>query len=564
MAFNHDAGRNGSVAQIQPNAGNAAPPGWGNLSGQRFPTQTPRRRSSFIIVSVLLVILIIFTVIRISSIADGANDQFTLRVADQQGATVDLRQSTPISPDVLGVNVFPRMNSTSLDGGGGFMNYTPLVMNDLQDMHIKLLRFPGGNWGEQHILSLNQLGDFSKVLAQTNADGMIQARLSGPITDANGQAQPGGVTADVNSRAMFATQWVDYMNNPNSTLRPKTDPYHPVKLWTVGNEPDLLINPLTKKRYTAAEYADAFIQFSQAMHQKDPSLKVFGPEISQFYGVGAGPFDAGHNPWMETFLQTVGTYEQQHKDLPFKILDGVSFHRYQFDNAQLAPSMVLSSTNEWDYTLPQLRALVRLDLGRDLPVGVTEVNTNPTNPKGDPSRGIASLWWADTLGSMMDQQVGYVGFFSASGVNSPYPLFTDDGLHETSMGRVMQLFSHMQHNLVPMAVQHDPISVYATQDDAHQTLSIMLINKSPSAQSVQMAPVDKLLTFSQWPSVDMSLPGYSMAVLSVHRNGGSEAYSFVEPKQNVTTVGPLAYIVCAKAGDPPQDVLAPTVNCKGE
>jgi hypothetical protein len=160
---------------------------------------------------------------------------------------------------------------------------------------------------------------------------------------------------------------------------------------------------------------------------------------------------------MDSFLKGVDEYEKAHPELKFHLLDGISFHRYPLTDASEALTILPSSTDEWNYMLPPLRQLIRQDLGRDAPIAVTEINTNPT--KQMPSRGLAALWWADTLGTLMDQEVEYVAFFSAEGVDTPYPLFTSDGLRQTPMYRVMQLFSHLQHNLIPVAAQHDPISI---------------------------------------------------------------------------------------------------------
>jgi hypothetical protein len=133
------------------------------------------------------------------------------------------------------------------------------------------------------------------------------------------------------------------------------------------------------------------------------------------------------------------------------------------------------------------------------------------------------------------------------------PLFTDNGLHETSIGCVMQLFSHMQRNSVMTLAQHASINVYAT----HQTDSLLLIHKSSSAQTTQIAPAAKLRPCSVWLDVNMSLPDYSMAVLSIHHDGGSETYSFIEPRKNRMAVGQLACTVCGQK----VDTLAPTVQC---
>ncbi len=88
----------------------------------------------------------------------------------------------------------------------------------------------------------------------------------------------------------------------------------------------------------------------------------------------------------------------------------------------------------------------------------------------------------------MNQQTEYAAFFSAAGVDKPYPLFSQDGLHETAMERVMELFAHLQSNLVPLNIQHDPISVYATQDKGSQNVSLLFVNKSATTQLAQITP----------------------------------------------------------------------------
>src|SRR5437667_10099478 len=133
------------------------------------------------------------------------------------------------------------------------------------------------------------------------------------------------------------------------------------------------------------------------MHKSDPTIKVFGPEISEYYGPGAGPTDANGQLWMEGFLKGVGEYERAHNVV---LLDGISFHRYPFTDATQAPYMFLSSTGEWNYLLPALHQLISQNMQRDLPIAVTEISSNLASQHA-PSRGLAALWWADTLGTLM-------------------------------------------------------------------------------------------------------------------------------------------------------------------
>lgn len=498
------------------------------------------------IVGIVLLVAIFFSSFRLVAVLQANNNELLVQVAGQQESTVDLRQAFPISADLFGTNVFPAANTESQDHVfSGFMNYGPAIYNGLRNAHIGLLRFPGGTWGTEHVLSYDQLNSFSTLLNQTGADGMIQTYLSAKTgTKPLLNKQP-----SLHDLANLAGQWVDYMNNPQSPMRTghyAHAPFHPVKIWTVGNEPDLALDPDTGKKFTVKEYTDAFIQYSIAMHQNDPTIQVFGPEISQFYGVNVGPKAANGQLWMEGFLQGVENYEKAHPQLKFHLLDGVSFHHYPVGDATTAPGILLSSTNEWNYLLPPLRQLIRQDLGRDVPIAVTEINTNPTH--NVPTPGIAALWWADTLGSLMSQQVASVDFFSTQGVDTPYPLFTET-LSQTAMMRVFQMFSHLQQNYIPVGTQSNPISLYATQDDQHQTVSLLFINKSSSVQLAHVSAKNQFFGLSTWPALNVSLFGNSIILVTLHRNGGAEAYSYQVPTNENSTVNPITFTTCGSDSD---------------
>jgi hypothetical protein len=409
---------------------------------------------------------------------------------------------------------------------------------------VKLLRFPGGAWGEEHLASLDQLDAYATLLATTGSQGMVQARLSGATDNTPG-------LASLADRANLAGRWVDYTTNKRSSLRVgahASAPFYPVRLWSVGNEPDLAINTDTGKRYTVAEYVDAFIQFSIAMHQNNPTISVFGPELSRFDGLGAGPDDARGQLWMESFLSGVAAYEKSHPSLPYHLLDGVSFHFYPGVDPQQASTTLMANAEQWGYVLDPLRQLIRQALGRDVPVAITEINSYAT--KNAPPQGLSALWWADTLGTLMSQQVGYLAFFPAEGVDSPYPLFSSVRQDQTSMLRVLQLFTHLQSNLVPLASQHDPISVYATQSASHKDVSLLFVNKGGAAQLVQLRGQDHLLGGSPWPSLDVSLAPFTATALTLHRAGGAEAYSFNALTSSGAEAPQLIHTVCGQKTDP--------------
>ncbi|GHO72706.1 hypothetical protein KSD_04770 [Ktedonobacter sp. SOSP1-85] len=514
------------------------------------PPQAPRGtlrrvgKRKYLLPLFLLVVLIL-GLVQVASAMTRANMHLLVRIGDVQESDLDLNQSLPISPYLFGSNVFPKAGSDSQDQqGSGFMRYDAGIVAGLRSARIRLLRFPGGEWGEEHTLSSSQLDDFSQLLQVTGADGLMQSQLSNPSQQDT-----------LATRASRAGLLVDYMNNPKSIQRASaTTPYHPVKYWTVGNEPDRLKNPDTGATFTAIEYAQAFIQYSIAMHQNDPTIKVFGPEISQFYGAGLGPYDSAHNLWMETFLQIVSRYEQSHPNTKYHLLDGVSFHRYPLDNASQATNLLLNSTGEWNDLISSLRQSIRQDFGRDLPVAVTEVNTNP---KGDvPPPDYAALWWADTLGKLMNQQVEYAAFFSTQGVDAPYPLFTARDGQQTVMLRIMQLFAHLQADDIATSSENDSVSLYATQDDAHNTVSMLLINKEMNTEIVHVRPNSGLLPLSAWHAQDVTLKGHSLVLLTLHRNGTNEAYTFSPAQATFSDPTPgIRHTICGQQSE------ALTITC---
>jgi hypothetical protein len=62
---------------------------------------------------------------------------------------------------------------------------------------------------------------------------------------------------------------------------------------------------------------------------------------------------------------------------------------------------------------------------------------------------------------------------------------------------------------------------------------------------------------SPWQSQQVSIAAYSIVLITLHRDGGAEAYSFVVPNSTNSTIEPLQQTVCGSKYDP----LAFTVPC---
>src|SRR5258708_13802538 len=287
------------------------------------------------------------------------------------------------------------------------------------------------------------------------------------------------------------------------------------------------------------------------MHTKDPSIQVFGPELSQ-YPAASGSKDSQGTPWMQGFLQGVSDYERSH-NLTFEVINGGAFHYYPCRDDERDLTTILHDPTQWDTIVPGLRQLIRQTFGEDLPVASTEINTK--SGKVPLPQNLSALWWAETLGKLMDNQVDYVTFFSTEGVDSPNPLFLQNDLTESPMLRVMQVFSHVESHLVPVQGAPEPVSVYATQDDNHASVSLFFVNQTNFSQHISV-PAKSILPLCPWhgshassscPDASLTLPGYRMAVLTLHRNGSNEVFTFNNSPSAQHGAAPVQQVVCAGA-----------------
>jgi hypothetical protein len=140
-------------------------------------------------------------------------------------------------------------------------------------------------------------------------------------------------------------------------------------------------------------------------------------------------------------------------------------------------------------------------------------------------------------------------------VDTPHPLFTSE-LRPTSMLQVLKVFSHLQNRLIPVASQRDPVSIYATQDDAHQAVSLLFVNKSAATQVAQVRSQNQLFGLRAWTDRDVSISAYSITLVTLRRQGETVAYRFKVPAAGAA-LSPLTRIVCGNA----VDALAHDIPC---
>ncbi|HWQ16069.1 MAG TPA: hypothetical protein VNL77_24930 [Roseiflexaceae bacterium] len=346
----------------------------------------------------------------------------------------------PISPLVYGTNTGP-WQTVGLE-------QIPLS----KAAGISAIRWPGGNWGDENDVTERQLEEFIALCRQIGAEPIVHVRLFGGSPE---RAAALVRTANVQRR-------------------------YGVRYWAVGNEPDLYVTKRGAASYTAADYARDFQAYRAAMKVMDASIVVMGPEISQYSDATSYPVDATGVPWMEGFLRAVPDVEQ------------VSFHRYPFGDPPATPETLAAEPPAWTRAMESLRAQIRRATGRDIPIAVTEANSDWTG-RTDPQAGTDShrnaLWWADVLGRLIRAQATIVaqfcmGAIPSQGIGMFGPLAYDPG--PRPIYQVYALYRMFGTRLVHASSDDDRLPLTAARRE-DGTLTLVVVNHADEPRSAALS-----------------------------------------------------------------------------
>ncbi|RME82169.1 MAG: hypothetical protein D6775_11585 [Caldilineae bacterium] len=339
------------------------------------------------------------------------------------------------------------------------------LMDEAQTAGITFLRFPGGNWGDENDLRPYHIDGFLALARQLGAEPQISVRLRGGTPEQ-------------------AAELVRYANIEKG---------YGIRYWSIGNEPGLYHSKPGFEGYDTARLNREWRAIAQAMRQVDPDILLLGPEVTQYTGhPESDPKDAAGKDWVRTFLEANGD-----------LVDIVSIHRYPFPKSMTAgtasPAELLANPAEWDHIIPTLRELIRLTTGRELPIAITEINSYWTNVSGGettPDSFLSALWWADTLGHLISQDVQIVAFFSLQSNPSigGYGLLARRDVRPGYY--VYRLYSHFGRQQVAAASGDPAISLYAARRD-DGALTVLAINRSDRSRSPRL----KIVGFDPAPAV---------------------------------------------------------------
>jgi len=346
----------------------------------------------------------------------------------------------PISPYIFGSNYGP-MHAVSLD-------VLPLAENG----GFTALRFPGGAWTDTVDMKPFQIDQFIAFAKQMGSMPTISVRMLG-------------------GKPETAAELVRYTN-----IQEK----YGVTYWSIGNESN--IYTLLKQAdydYTTENLNKDWRAIALAMKAADPTIKLMGPEISQWNSnYESTPKDSAGRDWMTEFLKANGD-----------LVDVVTVHRYPMhspSNGPVTVQQLRENTRKWVAEVEYLRGLIKETLGRDLPIAITELNSDPSNAQlaeASPDSFYNAIWYADILGQSMNVDVFMVNQWVLSQRATGLGLFKGSEIRPTYY--VFPLYKNFGNEQVYAASGITDVDIFAAKR-ADGTLTLMVINLSDTEQRVPL------------------------------------------------------------------------------
>lgn len=354
----------------------------------------------------------------------------------------------PISPYLFGTNWGP-MHAVTAD-----------VMPLVEEAGFKALRFPGGAWTDTADMKPFQIDQLMAFAKQVDAMPTISVRLLGGTPET-------------------AADLVRYTN---------IEKKYGVTYWSIGNEPTIYtMQKQADYDYTTENLNKDWRPIAEAMKAVDPTIKLMGPEVSQwndsYYNTQK---DSAGRHWMIEFLKANGD-----------LVDVVTVHRYPMyspTNGPVTVEQLRENTLKWAGEIEYLRTLIREYVGRDLPIAVTELNSDPSNAQlqeASPDSFYNAIWYADVLGQLMNADVFMVNHWVISQRSTGLGLFKGSEVRPTFY--VFPLYKNFGSQQVYAASGIADVDIFAaTRED--EALTLMVVNLSDTEMQVPLQVKGKKLT----------------------------------------------------------------------
>jgi hypothetical protein len=252
-----------------------------------------------------------------------------------------------------------------------------------------------------------------------------------------------------------------------------------VSYWSIGNEPNLFTAlGYAKYEYTIEDLNREWRAIAEAMKGVDPSIRLMGPELSQWNeSLNTTPRDISGRDWMTEFLKVNGD-----------LADVVTVHRYPMysPNRPVSVPDLRANVRKWNGEVDYLRQVIRATLGRDLPVAFTEVNSDPSSAmlqEVSPDSFYNAIWYADVLGRMIDADVFMVNQWVISQRSGGLGLLSGTTIRPTFY--VFPLYKNFGNQQVYAASGVTDVDIFAAKR-ADGALTLMVINLSDAEKNIPL------------------------------------------------------------------------------
>jgi hypothetical protein len=383
--------------------------------------------------------------------------------------TIDLG---PISPYLFGTNYGP-MHAVTLEA-------MPLA----EGAGFTVLRFPGGAWTDEVDMRTFQIDQFIAFCQQVGATPTISVRL-------------------LNGKPETAAELVRYTN---------IEKQYGVVYWSIGNEPSIYTQlNQADYDYTVEHLNRDWRPIAEAMKAADPSIKLMGPEIHQWNdSYETTPKDSAGRDWMTEFLKVNGD-----------LIDVVTVHRYPMysGNAPITTVDLRNNIDKWVGEVEYLRSLTREVLGRELPIAITELNSDPSQvmmQQVSPDSFYNAIWYANVLGELMNADIFMVNQWVISQRSTGLGLFSGNTIRPTYY--VFPLYKNFGSQQVYAASGVPDVSIYAARN-AEGALTLMVINMADNERQAPLQIVGVTLTSARVWLLDSEHNAEDLGIQSLPADG---------------------------------------------
>ena len=448
--------------------------------------------------------------------------QATVQVAVQSHAGPHgAKQPVAVSNELYNTNIYDQARD----------DYVPhasdTYVNYLKGIHPAHLRWPAGFYSQKYTFQRTGAeGNYNMTPALLTAYMELCQRVG---------AQP-MITVNVETGTPDnAADLVRYVNKEMG---------YNIIWWEIGNEPD--VNGWTTQQ-NPNTYAAQYLATAQAMRAVDPSIKLAGGVLLTGEDI-LGEHQS--RDWLTPIMQQTSNEK----------MDAVSWHYYPLYSGgtsgtspstpsidhllqEDAPDWPPAGLNFADALMPHLRQTIA-QYAPGAKVWISEFAEDPgsANGAGLSDTNAGALWAADALGRYADYGVEsmYKFIFKADAqykytlldeVFSPRPEYYTYWLYAQQFGDRMVAASsdHMA-----------TVAVHAALRSSDGTLTVMLVNKSATAQAVHLTLPDfnpssaqqYVLTGSGASSADMLLNGQKLTDGNIAQGAQAVAAVHAEPCTN--------------------------------